>query len=96
MPTTGFAPNGTYLAGDYPPPAAGLGMGSGGPIDPFGQSGVIPMRAPMPNESQPDPFGFAEVPEGPSVRAAGRTAAARRQAARKSSRRPTTTAKRRR
>jgi hypothetical protein len=71
-------------------------MGSGGAIDPFGQSGVIPMRAAVPNESQADFFGFADVPEGPSVRASGRTAAARRQAARKSTRRPTTTAKRRR
>jgi hypothetical protein len=95
MPTTGFAATGTYLAGDYFPPAAGLGMGSGGMLDPFGQTGVIPMRSAVPNEGQAEPFGFADAPEGPSVRASGGTAASRRQAARKS-RRPTTTSKRRR
>jgi hypothetical protein len=104
MPMTGYAATGNYLAGGYPGPAAG--MGYGGAVDPFGQSGVIPMRAALPNdgpvnpalmgnEGMPDNFGFADVPEGPSMRRAGRTAASRRQAARKSSRRPTTPAKRR-
>jgi hypothetical protein len=104
VPMTGYGGTGTYLAGDFPPQAARLGAGSGGPFDPFHQSGVIPMGAaganPWPmgpglagNAEMPDPFAFADVPEGRSVRAAGRTAA-RRQAARKSARRPTTTPRR--
>src|SRR5581483_6771182 len=88
MPMTGYSATGTYLAGDFPPQAARLGAGSGGPFD---QSGVIPMGGagtnPWPmgpglagNAEMPDPFAFADRPEGRSVRAAGRTAA-RRQAA---------------
>jgi hypothetical protein len=98
MPSTGFAATGTYLAGEYSPPPTGMGigMGAGGPIDAFGQSGVIPMRGAFSNEGQDDPFGFADVPQGPSVRASGRTAASRRQAAKKPTRRPTTATKRRR
>jgi hypothetical protein len=100
MPPT-MAPNdsGSYLAGAYPPQASGPGS----MLDPFNQLGVLPMGAaganPGPgmaeNAGMPDPFAFADVPEGRSVRAAGRTAA-RRSPARKSSRRPATTAKRRR
>jgi hypothetical protein len=104
VPMTGYGGTGTYLAGDFPPQAARLGAGSGGPFDPFHQSGVMPMGTaganswPMGpamagNAEMPDPFGFADVPEGRSVRAAGRTAA-RRQAARKSARRSSTMAKR--
>jgi hypothetical protein len=98
MPSTGFAASGTYLAGDYPSPATGMGfgMGAGRPIDAFGQSGVIPMGGAVSNEGQDNPFGFADVPQGPTVRASGRTAASRRQAARNSSRRPTTPTKRKR
>jgi len=103
-PMTGYGGTGTYLAGDFPPQAARFGAGSGGPFDPFGQSGVIPMGGaganPWPmgpglagNEEMPDPFAFTDLPEGRSVRAAGRTAT-RRQAARKSARRTSTTAKR--
>jgi hypothetical protein len=103
-PMTGYGDTGTYLAGEFPPQAARLGAGSGGPFDPFHQSGVIPMGAAGPNpwpmgpalagnSEMPDPFAFADVPEGRSLRSAGRTAA-RRQAARKAARRPTTAAKR--
>ncbi len=104
VPMTGYGDPGTYLAGDFPPQAARLGAGPGGAFDAFQQPGIIPMGAaganPWPagpalagNAEMPDPFAFADVPEGRSVRAAGRTAA-RRQAARRSARRPTPAARR--
>ena len=110
LPANGFAASGTYLAGDFTPrAAAAVGMGSGATNDPFGPAGVIPMRAAVPGEGpadpamaeqsdRPDPFGFAGVPDEPSVRAsgAGRSGSGRRATARKAPRRPSTPAKRRR
>ncbi len=98
-PMTGYMSTGTYLAGDFPPTAPGMAMGSDGPVDPFGRSGVIPMRAGLPagvpndramadEAMQADAFGFADAPREPSLRPARRSAAARRQAARKAARRP--------
>ncbi len=107
-PMTGYAATGTYLAGDFPPAAAGAGFGFGGAHDPFDQSGVIPTRAAAANQrpagqatagdtGMADPFAFADVPQGRSVRASSKSAAARRQAARKAAaRRSASTAKRRR
>ena len=107
-PMTGYAATGTYLAGDYPPAAAGAGFGLGGAHDPFDPAGLIPMRAAAANRGSAgqamagdpgmaDPFGFADVPQGRSVRAGSKSAAARRQAARKAAaRRSASTAKRRR
>ena len=97
-PMTGYSATGTYLAGDFPPPAVRAGLGFGGANDPFDQGGVIPMRAAGADRGPAvagdpgtaDPFAFADAPHGRSVRAR-KAAAARRQATRKAARRPTKT-----
>lgn len=100
----GYGDTGTYLAGDFPPPAALQGMGSGGVMDPFGQQGVMPMGSGMGDrrvagpamaggQDMADPFDFAAAADGPAARPSRNSA--RHQQARKSSKR-STTAKRRR
>lgn len=100
-PMMGYAQTGNYLAGDFPPAAAAMGMGGDGGNDPFGRTGVIPMQAGPPigapgdaaaNAAAADPFGFEAVPNIDSMRPAKRAAASRKKAVRRSSRRPKTTA----
>jgi hypothetical protein len=41
--TAGYGDTGTYLAGDYPPPAARRPMGPNSATDPFGQQDAVPL-----------------------------------------------------
>jgi hypothetical protein len=105
-PMTGFSQTGTYLAGEYTPPAAQPGAGFGGSMDPFDQVATAPRGAAGANrhlagqalagdQEGPDPFALADAPDETSVRA-GNVPAARRKAARKPIRRPATTKAKRR
>jgi hypothetical protein len=102
--TAGFRDTGTYMAGDYPPPAARQRMGTDRAIDPFGPQDAVPVKDGMASRSpatpatarawdKVNPSVLAGTGDQPSVRPSRNSAPD--QTARKPLKRPTTAKRRR-
>ena len=61
---TGYGSTGHYLAGDYPPPTVGMGIGPGDGFGALGQSAVMPMGADVPDQGQSPPAAIGQAGPG--------------------------------